>query len=263
MRWEERREVVLGVLALLFLGAYAWPILDPGLDPGWERACRLTQVVVWVAFGADFALRVAAAPARARWVRGHLLELALLVLPVLRPLRLLVLLTLLRAINRGGAVSLRGRVGVYVGAGSVLVGLVAALSVLEAERGAPGATITGFGDAVWWACTTMTTVGYGDTYPVTPLGRTIGVGLMVAGVALLGAVTATAAAWLVQAVAEEEAEEAAEEAAQEAAEEAAQVAAVGARDPGAELLREVRALRAEVAALRGRPDPGRDGNLQQ
>lgn len=240
MRWEERREVVLGALALLFLGAYAWPILDPGLDPGWVSACRVTQLVVWVAFGADFALRVAAAPARGRWVRGHLLELALLVLPVLRPLRLLLLLTLLRAINRGGAVSLRGRVGVYVGAGSVLIGLVAALSVLEAERGAPGSTITGFGDAVWWACTTMTTIGYGDTYPVTALGRTIGVGLMVAGVALLGAVTATAASWLVQAVAEEEAEGAAEHASGETAE---------------ELLREVRALRAEVAALRGRPGP--------
>jgi voltage-gated potassium channel len=181
-------------------------------------------------------------------VRGHLLELALLVLPVLRPLRLLLLLTLLRAINRGGAVGLRGRVGVYVGGGSVLVGLVAALSVLEAERGAPGATITGFGDAVWWACTTMTTVGYGDTYPVTTLGRTIGVGLMVSGVALLGAVTATAAAWLVQAVAEE-----AQDDARSAGDEA----------PGDELLREVRALRAEVAALRGRPGPDRGGSLQQ
>lgn len=245
MRWQERREVVLGVLALVFLGAYAWPILDPGLEPVLRLVCRGTQAAIWVVFGVDFALRVAAAPARARWVRGHLVELALLVLPVLRPLRLLVLLSLLRAINRGGAVRLRGRVGVYVGAGSVLVGLVAALSVLEAERGAPGTTIADFADAAWWAVTTMTTVGYGDTHPVTALGRIIGVGLMVAGVALLGAVTATAASWLVQAVAEEEAEA------------AARGAAVA--GPSAEredvLLREVRALRAEVAALRSGRGP--------
>lgn len=247
MRWEERREVVLGVLALVFLGAYAWPILDPGLGPAWERACRVTQGVVWVVFGADLALRVAAAPARGRWIRGHWAELALLVLPVLRPLRLLLLLTLLRAINRGGAVSLRGRVGVYVGAGSVLVGLVAALSVLEAERDADGSTITTFGDAVWWACTTMSTIGYGDTYPVTGLGRTIGVGLMVAGVALLGAVTATAASWLVQAVAEEEAEE-----------EAAGGGVVDAHRQEA-LLAEVRALRAEVVALRADGPGSRPG----
>ena len=252
-RWEQRREVVLGVLALAFLGAYAWPILDPGLR-GWAATtCSVTQAVVWVVFVLDYAARVAAAPARARWVRGHLVELVLLVLPILRPLRLLVLLTLLRQINRGGTAGLRGRVGLYVGSGSLIVGLVAALAVLDVERDAAGATITSFGDAVWWACATMTTVGYGDVYPVTDEGRVIGVALMVAGIALLGTVTATVASYLVEAVADEdEAEHRAEESSREAARaEVRRVAAEAEVAARGEVLAELRALREEVRRLRG------------
>jgi voltage-gated potassium channel len=73
----------------------------------------------------------------------------------------------------------------------------------EAERPAPDAKITTFGDALWWACTTVTTVGYGDLFPVTATGRSIAVRLMLGGIALIGTVTASVAAWLVQKVAEE------------------------------------------------------------
>ena len=133
----------------------------------------------------------------------HPLELVVLVLPMLRPLRVLRLVTLLRVLNRTAAGNLRGRVAIYVSVGSSLIAFVAALAVLDAERGADGAAITTFGDAIWWACTTMTTVGYGDLYPVTTAGRFIGVGLMIGGIALLGTVTATFASWLVEAVREE------------------------------------------------------------
>ena len=81
-----------------------------------------------------------------------------------------------------------------------IVAYVAALAALQAERYAEGSSITSFGDAMWWALTTMTTVGYGDTYPVTTGGRVVGALLMVTGVALLGVVTATLASWLVERV---------------------------------------------------------------
>jgi voltage-gated potassium channel len=55
-----------------------------------------------------------------------------------------------------------------------------------------------FGDAVWWACATLTTVGYGDVTPVTSMGRLIAVGVMMIGLGLLGAVTGTFASWLLQ-----------------------------------------------------------------
>jgi voltage-gated potassium channel len=76
--------------------------------------------------------------------------------------------------------------------------IAGAVAVLDAERGAPDATINSFGDALWWSLITVTTVGYGDRYPVTGAGQAIAAGLMVAGIALLGVVTAAIAAWFVR-----------------------------------------------------------------
>ncbi len=67
---------------------------------------------------------------------------------------------------------------------------------------------------MWWSITTITTVGYGDIYPVTGAGRFVAVALMVGGVSLLGVVTATLASWIVQRVAEEDTAGAAATAAQ-------------------------------------------------
>jgi voltage-gated potassium channel len=92
----------------------------------------------------------------------------------------------------------RGRVAIYVAGTVTLIGFVAALAVLEAERFAPGASIIAFGDAIWWTLTTISTVGYGDRYPVTLEGRLVAASLMVAGIALLGVVTAGIASWFVE-----------------------------------------------------------------
>ena len=68
---------------------------------------------------------------------------------------------------------------------------VISLAEYAVERDAEGALITSFGDSVWWACVTMATVGYGDYYPVTVTGRILAVILMVGGIAIVGAATAT------------------------------------------------------------------------
>lgn len=78
-----------------------------------------------------------------------------------------------------------------------------ALAILDVEADAPEANITTFGDALWWAVATITTVGYGDFYPVTLPGRCVAVGLMIGGIAVLGVVTASVASWMVESVAGE------------------------------------------------------------
>jgi voltage-gated potassium channel len=195
------------VAAVAFLFAYAFPILFPRLDHDLIEICRVTTWVTWVLFTLDYFVRLAAAEDRRRYVLRHLLDLVIIALPLLRPLRVLRLVSLLRVLNRGAASTLRGRLAVYVAGGAILLAFCGALAVLDAERGKPGANISTFGDAFWWAISTMTTVGYGDRFPVTDEGRVAAVALMIGGVAVLGLVTATLASWLVERVSDAEQEQ--------------------------------------------------------
>ena len=81
--------------------------------------------------------------------------------------------------------------------------LISALLVTIFERSANG-SIQGFGDALWWAATTVTTVGYGDKYPLTAEGRAVAVFLMIVGIAIFGVLTAGIAAYFVESESEKD-----------------------------------------------------------
>ncbi|HEY9291104.1 MAG TPA: ion channel [Microlunatus sp.] len=207
LRWERAASWPLTAAALLFLTVYSWPVLNPDLAPSWQRVCRITTVIVWVIFAIDYVARFVLAGDRRTFVKRHLLDLAVVVLPMLRPLRLLRLLTLFNILGRNTGRSFRGRVAMFVVAATSLILFVSSVAVLNAERGRDGANIDSFGDALWWSLTTVTTVGYGDRYPITLTGRCVAAGLMLAGIALLGVVTASLASWFLDRVtATEEAE---------------------------------------------------------
>lgn len=227
-QWERKTEWPLAGAALGFLGIYAWTVLGQPERTSAALAEHAVQVI-WILFIIDYLTRLMLADRRGRWFVYHLHELAIVVLPILRPLRLLRLLTVVSFLQRSVGGALRGRVVTYAITGTTLLIAVASLAMLDAERDAPDATITTFPDALWWAVVTVTTVGYGDLSPVTPTGRLIAVGLMVAGIALLGVVTATLASWLVQKVAEQD--------------EANQAAT---QQQVAELSQQIQALRAEL-----------------
>lgn len=199
--WEKRTGLPLTLAAVLFLVTYAWPILDPDMPAGRERTLAIFGVVVWVAFVIDYIVRVVLAVDRRRFFRSHLLDLAVISLPMLRPLRALRALTVLGFLNRQTGAAFRGRVIGYVVGSVVLVVGIASLAVLDAERQGDDPNITTIGDALWWGATTITTVGYGDRYPTTGSGRLVGLGLMLAGIALLGVVTASFASWFLDKVA--------------------------------------------------------------
>ncbi len=192
----------LTVTALVFLVAYAFPIAVPDLPRTVADGCELVVWAAWAVFAADYVIRFGMAPLKWSFVKSNLLDLAVVALPLLRPLRLVRLLALLSILHRTGTQELRGKVVVYTVGATLLLVTVGALAITEAERGEPGATITSLGDGFWWALSTITTVGYGDAYPVTVTGRAVAAGLMVGGIALLGVVTATIASWLVQRVSE-------------------------------------------------------------
>jgi voltage-gated potassium channel len=170
---------------------------------------------------------------RARFVRDHLFDLAVLLLPAMRPLRVLRLFTAVLVLTRRTETWARGRLALYVGATSVLLIFVAALAVLDSERHNADANITTYGEAVWWACVTITTVGYGDHFPVTTDGRLVAVGLMIGGIGLIGFVTGSLATWIVDRISVKD------DKTQDAT-----------KSDIALVLAEVAALRAEVAPLR-------------
>ncbi|MDT9684883.1 potassium channel family protein [Streptomyces sp. TRM76323] len=235
VRWEGRTQNPLLVLAVAFGVAYAVPVVAPDAQPWAHALCMGVEWVVWAAFAADYAVRLYLAPSRWFFVRAHWLDLLAVLLPLIQPLRLLRLVSTLLLVGNRARMASQVRLTTYV-AGSV-VGLMmfGSLAVLQVERDAPDGNIKTLGDAVWWSFTTMTTVGYGDHAPKTGLGRLLAVGLMLAGIALLGVVTANIAAWFVARFERDDAEERRRTAVLEA------------------LTREVRELRAEVARLSGDP----------
>ncbi|MGK2854877.1 MAG: potassium channel family protein [Microbacteriaceae bacterium] len=203
-KWEKATEWPLAGVAAVLLVAFSIQVLAQ--PQGWvATAYNLLAWTTWLAFTVDYVVRMYLTTDRTRWFFQHLLDLAIVLLPLIRPLRLLRVVVLITAIQKviGGA--FRGRVVVYTGVSVLLLVYVASLAVLDVERYAPDSKIVTFGDAVWWAVTTITTVGYGDLAPVTGVGRVIAVVLMIGGISLLGVVTATLASWIVQRVAEEDA----------------------------------------------------------
>lgn len=78
---------------------------------------------------------------------------------------------------------------------ALLMIIFSSIAILQFEN-VPAGNIRTAEDALWWSYTTITTVGYGDRFPVTTEGRLIGVGLMTVGVGIFGTYTAIIAAWI-------------------------------------------------------------------
>ena len=205
---QEMLEPVMVALGLVFLGLLVVEYAGPRLTEAPAAWLGRTQTAIYWVFVADFVLRFVVAPEKGRFLRANWLGLVSLALPALRPLRALRglravrslrLLRLVSGANRGmGALRriARGRQFAYVAALSVAVTLLGAVGARSFERGAEGATIVGFGEALWWAGTLVTTINSGNE-PVTFEGRVIGVLLRLYAVSVFGLVTASIATYFI------------------------------------------------------------------
>lgn len=106
-------------------------------------------------------------------------------------------------LQRLSPTSRRATVASYTLLGSILLVLVAALAVYDAEATQPNNEFTTVGDALWWSASTITAVGYGDRAPTNEVGRIIASLLMIGDIAIAGVVTALIAAWLVEQIEDE------------------------------------------------------------
>ncbi|TXL86069.1 potassium channel family protein [Streptomyces sp. IB2014 016-6] len=196
--WERGAELPMLVGSPLFLACYAVCVLNQSSSPVVRDVALSVLFTVWALFAVDYGVRLVLSGQGAHFVTKHWLDTVVLLLPLLRPVRIVNTYVALQRRRDQPRLSLYGRVMAYAGVTAALLSFAAALAVYQQERGAPGATIRTFGDSVWWACSAITTVGYGDVTPVTPLGRLFAVCLMICGLALLGAVTGSFSSWLIQ-----------------------------------------------------------------
>ncbi|MDY7088530.1 MAG: ion channel [Actinomycetota bacterium] len=238
VRWERASGLPLTALSVAFLAVYALPVLMPDLPGPLRRACEIANIAIWAVFGLEYLIRLGLSRSKPHFFRTHWFDLVVLVLPLLRPLRALRLITALKVLNRRTEALTRGRLAVYVAATTILITVVGALAALDAERGAPDSSISTYPEALWWAVVTITTVGYGDYSPVTVEGRLVALTMMIGGIGLIGFVTGSLASWIVERI---------------AADETSGNETAVTRSDLAGLRDEILQLRAELAVLRSSP----------
>lgn len=192
-KWERVSAIPLAALALGYLALYAIEVLGH-----WSPSLFLDFIVVsdaiWGIFIVDFVARFFMSRHKGDFMKKNIVEFISLLLPMFRAFRMFRVVIALGFIARV-AQSLQARIGVYLGLILPLLIFTCSLGVFDAEHLVPGAKITQFGDAVWWAFVTVTTIGYGDFYPITFEGRAIAVLLMLSGIALVSVITVTFASW--------------------------------------------------------------------
>lgn len=193
LRIERLTEVPLLMLAFVMIPLLVGPMLW-SLSPSEESTYLMLDGFIWALFAIDLTIKVAVSPHRLSYLKRHWPEVLVVVVPFLRPLRLLRIFIF----GSRAWVGIRRLVNVdflfVYGMGLVIV---AATVVATAEVG-HSTSIYSFVDAIWWAIVTITTVGYGDMVPVTAAGRAMAIVLMIGGIAFFSGVTANLASFLVR-----------------------------------------------------------------
>lgn len=195
-RHEAAWELTFAALAVLFV------IVGFAEDSALINALDLGLTGVFVT---EFGSRLAASHDRAGYLRGHWID-AVALIPTVRGIRILRLLRLLRLVRAFAGVARalttleqlarhRGLVWLFSAWAAVMI--LCSLGLYAAENSV-NAAVTSPLDALWWGISTMTTVGYGDVTPVTPEGRIAATILMVLGIGLFSAVTATVTSFLLE-----------------------------------------------------------------
>lgn len=196
----------MAVITLAWLPVLIVPLVIP-LHGSVAEAFDAVDYFIWALFAVEYFVKLYLCPSRWTFFRTHLLDLLIVAVPMFRPLRAVRLVRLARLVRVGvvlfdglkrmrAIMTHRGLHFVLLAATGIVV--ASAALVLSFEQHAKGSNIHNFADALWWALVTVTTIGYGDHYPVSAGGRGVAVVLMLVGIGLIGVLTATVASFFIE-----------------------------------------------------------------
>lgn len=192
--WEERSSRPMFVASVLYLLAFAAPIMSTRIQEPYDAYLNIIQMILWGLFAADYCIRLYLAPRRLYFITHNLMNLAIVLLPAWRIVSFLAMihLTTNRQYKRLSelAVKLFGYTAIFI--------IMFALAIYSVESSEPGAMIRDLPTAYWWTFTTLATVGYGDVYPITGIGRVIAVVVMLYGVGMVAVATGALASWIIE-----------------------------------------------------------------
>lgn len=192
--WEERSSRPMFVASVLYLLAFAAPIMSTRIQEPYDGYLNILQLILWGLFAVDYCIRLYLAPRRLYFITHNLMNLAIVLLPAWRIVSFLAMIymTANRQYKRLSelAVKLFGYTAIFI--------IMFALAIYSVESSEPGAMIRDLPTAYWWTFTTLATVGYGDVYPITGIGRVIAVVVMLYGVGMVAVATGALASWIIE-----------------------------------------------------------------
>jgi len=194
--WQKRVALPTLILSLVYTVSFVYPIYWYPVGHSVKTICLFINYLTWAAFVGDYLIQMKLSQSNKKYFMTHLFELLLIAIPFFRPLRAL------RALVFTTKASIRSRKALIKSIPTIITGqailmiVIMGAAVLDIERGAPGSNIKTPMDALWWGLVTITTIGYGDKFPVTTEGRLIAGVLIIFGVAMISAITASFASWI-------------------------------------------------------------------
>jgi voltage-gated potassium channel len=189
-------ELPMAILGFVYLGIYTLQVATT-LDANSANYLEFAAWIIWSFFALDLIVKFVINDSFVSFLRANWLEIIALVVPFMRVLRVLRIFVAIRAITP----LIKSRVaatGIYMALLLPISWFVGGVAVLDAEQGLDGAKIQNLPDALWWSLATLTTVGYGDFYPITTEGKAVAAVLMLLGIGLFSACAGILASWLTQ-----------------------------------------------------------------
>jgi len=217
LRWRRWTDVPLIALALGSLPILLLEFVSDRLGDNDRLLITVVNVLVFIAFLIDYLVELSIAQDRKSYVRHEWTSLIIVIsqgfallpalgilgaLRIVRALRPIIFLTRIISIGLAEAHELKRTLKAKAMSTALaiagMVWITAAVAFTLVEDVGIGRRVDSFGDALWWSATTISTVGYGDVYPVTPIGRIIAVFTMIVGVSTFGVLTASIARLLIK-----------------------------------------------------------------